>query len=169
MTTQLETVHPFSHIAQPPYRFIGFSTPEGREAQQESLKAEGKLYTTNLCGGTCDHCGSSIELVCTLEGMLNGSPFRFKVGSTCVEKAANSPKIVDKVKKLVSDRRTKLKNEKIDAVYTKAIETMNDRKEYFQLQPHPKGFEGQTLYDYLYWFSCNAGKAKFNQTIAKYL
>jgi hypothetical protein len=161
----LLSVHPFSHIMDGPYKLVGFSTPESREELNSQRKSEGKLYTTNTsCGGTCDHCGTAISIVCTIEG-ANG---RFKVGSTCVEKAAQSPEIVNKVKHLVKQRTAQLNKDRQVKQYVQAIDWIEENSESLAILPHPKNWNDSSLLNFLQWYRANAGKAKFIATVKKY-
>jgi len=95
METAIETpaasVHPLSHLGPAPYKFIGVSTSEHREELNIHLAQNGLTYTANLCGGTCDHCGTPIENVYQFSA-ANGRAF--KLGCDCAEVAfASSPKI----------------------------------------------------------------------------
>ena len=162
-TPELISVHPFSHIMNGPYKLVGFSTPEDRESMNAHRKSEGLTYTDNLCGGTCEHCGTAISIVCTIEGAEG----RFKVGSTCVEKVTASPEITTKVKQLVAKRTAKLNKERTARQYKEACEWLTANKSTLALQPHPKQWQGQTLADHLEWYRSNAGAAKFIATLKK--
>jgi hypothetical protein len=78
------TAHPFAVFGPAPYRLVGFETTDDREAEQNYRRNSGLSYTTNLCGGSCDLCGTAIWNVYTFEAS-NGR--RFKVGCDCAEKA----------------------------------------------------------------------------------
>ena len=163
-TPELISVHPFSHIMNGPYKLVGFSTPESREDLNNDRKEKGLTYTANTsCGGTCEHCGTAISIVCTIEG----GEGRFKVGSTCVEKAVETPEITTKVKQLVAKRTAKLNKERTARQYKEACEWLTANKSTLALQPHPKAWQGQTLADHLEWYQSNAGAAKFIATLKK--
>jgi len=80
----MATTHPFDHLAPGPYRFIGAESTGDRVRRNASREARGDAYTTNMCGGSCDHCGTAIWDVYRFEG-ADGA--RFKVGSSCARKA----------------------------------------------------------------------------------
>lgn len=84
MNTSATVEHPFSHLGQAPYRFLGLETMEDREARNQDLCNAGEVYTTNMCGGSCDHCGHEIWNVCCF---ISADGKRFKVGCDCAEKA----------------------------------------------------------------------------------
>lgn len=79
------TPHPFSHIGPAPYRFLGIESTEDRVGLNAQRAAHGETFTTNMCGGSCDHCGTAIWTVFRFQA-ADGK--RFKVGSTCVAKAS---------------------------------------------------------------------------------
>lgn len=80
----MSDAHPFSVFGPAPYRFVSLETADDREAEQSYRRGAGLTYTTNLCGGACDLCGTAIFNVYTFEA-ANGR--RFKVGCDCAEKA----------------------------------------------------------------------------------
>jgi hypothetical protein len=74
--------HPLAHLGPSPYKFVGVQTTDTRADLNHWLRANGKVYTTNLCGGTCDHCGTAISNVYFFEAS-NGN--QFKLGCDCAE------------------------------------------------------------------------------------
>lgn len=85
----IDPVHPFARFGSAPYTFARMSTREDREEQQAYAMNAGLPYTTNLCGGSCDLCGHSLENVFyfrTAEGT------EFKVGCDCAELAGEGTK-----------------------------------------------------------------------------
>lgn len=84
MTTAETISHPFAVFGPAPYHFVSLETTEDRELANSARRANGLSYTTNMCGGTCDLCGTSIWNVFTFEA-ANGE--RFRVGCDCADKA----------------------------------------------------------------------------------
>lgn len=80
----MTATHPFSKFGPGPYSFVSLETTEDREALNCHRQAMGLTYTTNLCGGTCDLCGTAIWNVFTFE---TSDGRRFRVGCDCAEKA----------------------------------------------------------------------------------
>ena len=161
----LKSTHPFDAIMKGPYRLVGLSTPESRESFNAERKSEGLTYTENTkCGGTCAHCGMAISIVCIIEG----SEGRFTVGSTCVERITESPKLVNDVKRSVSKRRNDIKREKVRLESLAAKKWLYDNEEYLSQQPHPKGWEEKSLFNYLEWYYYNSGNQKFTKITKQY-
>jgi hypothetical protein len=84
MEAATQAAHPFEIFGPGPYTFVGFSDSDSREAEQNYRMNAGLPYTTNLCGGSCDLCGTAIWNVYTFE---SASGFKFKVGVDCAAKA----------------------------------------------------------------------------------
>jgi len=98
MTNQA-TANPFAHLGPAPYRLIGVEVTEDRVANNAALASAGKVFTTNMCGGSCDHCGTAIWNVFRFRA-ADGA--KFKVGADCAQKVAyelGDSKMVDDVKR----------------------------------------------------------------------
>jgi hypothetical protein len=78
------TEHPFARFGASPYTFVSLETTEDREAANAVAAASGLPYTTNMCGGSCDLCGTAIWNVFTF---ATAEGRKFKVGCECAEKA----------------------------------------------------------------------------------
>lgn len=174
--------HPFAHIAPGPYRYLGAESTADREALAAASRSNGETYTTNMCGGSCDHCGTAISDVHRFRGSDSKV---FKVGSSCVFKALgvngehdpNQPAgraLVAKVRsaKRSSDRR---KRHAREATKIAALETALGNAETaakLAAMPHPVAWrndKGETLLDSLRWTmdnAGNAGKVKAAKTVA---
>jgi hypothetical protein len=159
MTTQA-LVHPFSSIMPGPYSYAGYrdaSTLNDLLDQKDSMFSR---FEEGACIGSCDHCSTAISYAVLVRG-ANGV---FKVGETCARLA--DEKVGALAKKAGNERRKKAKASKLDSDFTICIKWMNQSS--YEL-PHPKGWEGKTLYDYLSWYLSNAGKAKFVQTCKRFI
>jgi hypothetical protein len=89
MNAATATVHPFSVFGPGPYRLVGYETEDDRALIQKYRENAGLTFTTNLCGGSCELCGTAIWNVYIFEA-ANGR--RFRVGCDCAEKAGENPK-----------------------------------------------------------------------------
>jgi hypothetical protein len=93
MTTTTE--HPFARFGTGPYVFVGLQTIEDREALNRASESAGLPYTTNMCGGSCELCGTAIWNVFTFETSCGK---RFKVGCECATKAGEGNQVKDGIK-----------------------------------------------------------------------
>lgn len=96
--TAAATTHPFSRFGQGPYTFARMETKEDREALNAAAASAGLPYTTNMCGGACDLCGTPIWNVFWFR-TADGT--EFKVGCDCADKAGEG----DQVRKARRDRK----------------------------------------------------------------
>ena len=156
------TSHPFAHLGPAPYRVIGVQTTQDREAAASHARGQGLTYTTNMCGGSCDHCGTAIWDVYTIEA-ANGC--RFKVGSTCVEKAAREAAdktlLTDHAKAARKAARGK-RAAKADKVQAELTALLADESVRSVLAAIPSAEEwraarGETLLTRCDWMAANAG------------
>jgi hypothetical protein len=158
MTTAL--VHPFDHLGPGPYRFAGLIDASEIAVAMSLTESIYDKPAPGSCIGSCDHCNTAITIGVQFVAS-NGK--RFKVGETCAKKAFQPGSVpLSQAKKACNDRRTAIKNAKTSADYDRAVVWMN-LKEIADC-PHPKGFQGLTLADYLNWYQQNAGKKKFVDT-----
>lgn len=150
--------HPFAHLAPGPYRFLGLETTECREEMNRERASEGLVYTTNLCGGACDHCGTSIWDVYRFAGS-DGT--RFKLGSSCVlrmleptSEHRHDPAIV-KAKRAIAKANREKRHARDAAKITALMATMDDPAAVERLAaiPSPKAHRaeryGETLADHV--------------------
>lgn len=86
-TATLAPAHPFAAFGPAPYTFVRMQTREDRGVLMAERQAAGLPYTTNLCGGACDVCGTSIWNVYWFR---SASGVEFKVGEDCADKALGS-------------------------------------------------------------------------------
>lgn len=153
--------HPFSHLGPAPYRFLGFEDTDTRKALNSHLRAEGQVYTTNMCGGSCDHCGTAIWNVFRFRA-ANG--VEFKVGSTCQEKARDEVgRYHDSALERASDAKRKAAKVKRHARETSKLAEADAwiREHVAQLadMAHPRGWDNQSMLDQPRWTWDNAGTA----------
>lgn len=156
-------VHPFASFGPGPYRLLGVQDTEARAAAQAEREANGLSFTTNLCGGSCDHCGTSIWVVYRFRA-ANG--VEFKVGEDCAEKAYAPQLSSDdyaaraaaaKMKAAINKAKRERKAAKDAAKIEVADAWIGEHREQLDALPHPRGFEGLTFLDYLRWTFENAG------------
>jgi hypothetical protein len=151
--------HPFAHLAPGPYRFLGLETYEAREEKNRDAERDGLVFTTNLCGGSCDHCGTSIWDVYRFAGS-DGT--RFKLGSSCVLRMLEpSPEhrhdpAIAKARAAIR-KAAAAKRHARDAVKIQAlVAAMADPAAVARLAayPHPNAYRaerGETLADHVTW------------------
>lgn len=172
MTTHpASTTHPFSHIAPGPYRFCGNQSTEDRVALNSRLRSEGEPYTTNMCGGTCRHCGTEIWDVYYFKA-ADGT--KFKVGCECAKLAAEDLDYREAAKFDAARRKVaRVKRHRRElARIEKGRELMASRSADLAAHPHPRGRKGETLLDWAEWMfenAGNAGKIKVCRAIEKAL
>jgi hypothetical protein len=142
--------HPFTHLAAPPYKFCGMTE---------------KLHCVPGCapkpGGSCDYCATGIRFCFWLEG-ADGK--RFKVGSSCISKAAKAAKHITALQKLARDAKRQLRRRRERTRIEEAYTVMGIPEVCVALdaQPHPlkwRAEQGETLLDSLEWMFRNAGNA----------
>lgn len=164
------TLQLFSREVQGPFRLIGLETKETRAGVQSYLQANGLAYTTNLCGGSCDHCGTAIFNVYRFRSACGVT---FKVGSTCAEKCfgANTreAKTVKSLAKAITSEQNRARAK---ARKAKALEAARSARDYLtstevveaaKALPHPHAGlaeQGKTYADYLEFMTRNAGNAR---------
>lgn len=168
--------HPFAHIAPGPYKFRGLQNTEDRALIQATRESEGLSFTTNLCGGSCDHCGTAIFNVFFFEG-ANGK--RFKVGADCAEKAEEeiegklptrslaAARLAAKEARNAKARERAAAKRKSTAA--RAAELLAERGELARAQPHPLAWRaerGDTLADWCAWMLANGGAPAAKRVIA---
>lgn len=73
---KLISVHPFNHLGQAPFRFVGTVEKTFQACPGAPIVA----------GSSCDHCGTGIRWECWVED-ANGR--RFKVGNDCIAKVGD--------------------------------------------------------------------------------
>lgn len=82
--TTATPVHPFARFGAGPYSFVSLETTEDRESKNAAAERSGLPFTTNMCGGSCDLCGTAIWNVYTF---ATADGRKFKVGCECATKA----------------------------------------------------------------------------------
>jgi hypothetical protein len=83
-------VHPFARFGAGPYSFVSLETSEDREEKNAAAERAGLPFTTNMCGGSCDLCGTAIWNVYTF---ATAEGRKFKVGCECAEKAGEREQV----------------------------------------------------------------------------
>lgn len=151
-TTQPTAIHPFeaAGLGKAPFRFVGLQTDDDRAAVQTERAGAGLTYTTNYCT-SCDYCSQAIHNAFQVR---SSDGKQFKVGCDCIRKVGDV-RLISAVKAAESakrravsatKRRTKVQHENalIDAFRAGRCDSL-------RLQPHPKGREGATAWDYVDW------------------
>lgn len=161
----------FAHIAPGPYRFVGYESEDmraERKAHELASATDFVVQTDNMCGGTCDHCGTPIFDVYFFRA-ADGT--KFKVGCECAEKALSGE---DDARALASFRATK---RKIDSKKRKALAEKKDAAAREWLTEHmselanlpspnaTQAARGVTAEDWATWMLANAGKAGVQKTV----
>jgi hypothetical protein len=152
--------HPFAHLGPGPYRFLGLETTECREELNRDREREGLVFTTNLCGGSCDHCGTSIWDVYRFQ-CADGT--RFKLGSSCVLRMLepapehrHDPAIV-KAQRAIAKAQREKRHARDAAKIQALVDTMADPLAVAKLAalPSPNAYRaerhGETLADHVQW------------------
>lgn len=143
--------HVFAHLGAAPYRFVGHSVEQYQACPGAPIQP----------GTCCDHCGTGISDVYRFES-ADGN--RFKVGSTCVEKAGDRGlvrEIAATVNRIKGERKAKRDGARIVA----AREVFAADRGRFEAEAHPMGFRNRetgetlTMADWLDWTFANAGMA----------
>jgi hypothetical protein len=161
-----EYTHPLSKLAPAPYTFAGLETTEDRVALNRYREANGFVYTTNMCGGSCDLCGQAIWNVYRFKGS-DGT--EFKLGSECMKKAQIPAKLLTaaqaETKKRAAAKRKakaevarKARQDANRADFERLVENLpglvEAAREGLSGQPHPSAYfaeQGLTLADYADW------------------
>lgn len=159
----------FAHIAPGPYSLVGFESEDMRAERYAHTAAtvDFCIQTDNLCGGTCEHCGTPIFDVYTFRAS-NG--VKFKVGCDCAEKALSSE---DDPRALAEFRTAK---RKIDSKKRKALAKRKDASAREWLTANMSALEsipspnekraanGETAADWATWMMANAGQSGIQKT-----
>jgi len=158
-------VHPFASFGPGPYKLIGMEDTAARMEINANRESNGLAFTTNMCGGSCDHCGTAIWNVFKFRA-ANG--VTFKTGETCAEKANEPGLSADDYAIRAAARALKAQINKVklarkhatDAAKITAAELwIGHNRDELDALPHPRDFAGQTFLDNLRWTRANAGTA----------
>ena len=155
-----KAAHPFDCFGPGPYRLLGVETTEDREMMNADLRAAGKPYTENMCGGTCDFCGQAIWDVWRFR-CANGETF--KVGCDCALKAfEHAPKAVKVIEAEARKVETRKRHAREERTLAEAAAWIEANAAALAALPHPlerRAAAGETLADSLAWMWKNAGTA----------
>jgi hypothetical protein len=144
-----DKIHVFerSNLGKAPFRFVGVSYKTYQACQGAPVQP----------GGSCDFCGTGIAECCLIQD-VNGK--QFIVGNTCVNKTGDAG-LISATKRAVnaarSAARQKKQIEKIHAL--KALLATEAVQARLKAEPHPRGWAGKTLLDYVDWMMQNAGNS----------
>lgn len=163
ITNPAALAHPFAAMGPGPYRLVGMQDTAARAEIQTANESMGLAFTTNLCGGACDLCGTAIWNVFIFK-CADGT--KFKTGEVCAEKA-NAPALsADDYATRTAARALKAQINKVklarkhanDAAKIAAASVwIGENREALDALPHPRGFDGLTFLDWLRWTRENAG------------
>ena len=158
-TEAAASVHPFERakLGQAPFRCVGYESTADREAANSHRRAHGQTYTTNMCGGTCEYCGTAIWDVYIIE---SADGRRFKVGSDCVTKTGQKA-LIARVKRKVDAKKRAAKAAKIAAELKAYLADETTRAILAAVEYSPAGpaHPAQTLLERAEWMSRYAGAA----------
>ena len=152
-------IHPFEKagLGKAPFKFVGM--------REIAFVIPGVM---NKAGGSCDYCGTGIRWACDIVG-ADGK--RFKVGTDCVRKvhAKGTPLLnemelaMKNAKAAVAAKKAAVAAEKLAARVKVAETKLEAAPELLKGAPHPFGFGGKTLRDYVEFllrFGGAAGRTK---------
>lgn len=141
-----QTVHVFERagLGKAPFRFRGAARVVYQACPGAPIQP----------GGSCDYCGQAISIHCTIE---SSDGKRFKVGSDCVAKTGDAGlrKVATAVAKLKAKEQTEREAARVRAAEEKLSDP--ELREKLESQPHPRGFTGQTMLDWVNWMLAHAG------------
>ena len=154
--------HPFDHLGQPPYAFIG--VVEKIHYPCTDLDGNPDSRVPPVACGTCDHCGTCIRYAYKLK---SSDGKQFEVGCDCILKADKEPKLV----RIITEERRKIERENRLKREEAKIADLTPQYEaiicVLEKSPHPNEYyagQGKTLADYYSFIlrSCgNAGTIKY--------
>lgn len=139
------TIHVFERagLGKAPFRFLG------AEDKWHSVPGAPKKP-----GGSCDFCGTAIVTHCYIRG-ADGR--KFKVGIDCVNKTGDAGLRRNVAAAVREANRVKVAA-RAEAVFEAATEAFPKVAAALAAKPHPRGFAGKTLLDYVNWMHDNAGR-----------
>jgi hypothetical protein len=148
-------VHPFevAGLGKAPFRFSHVT---------ENVFSTGGLFAVTKAGGTCDFCGTGIRYEYWIKSHDGQT---FKVGCDCVARLQSADnRLIGEVErakrildKQIRDAKKKEKTEKGYARVYAAYERLPEVSGKLAIIPHPCGFDGKTMLDYVQWMRNNAG------------
>jgi hypothetical protein len=144
------TIHAFeaAGLGEAPFRVVGLETTSDRAALNAEARSAGRMYTTNLCGGACDYCGTAIFNVYRIE---SADGRKFKVGSDCVKKTGDAGMIRAVAAAESARRRARAERNRVEQIKA-ARERLPSVQEALARRPHPNSYFaqlGRTLLDYV--------------------
>jgi hypothetical protein len=172
--TNDKKIHPFEKTLGPgPYRFVGFANIPVHimEANPSAFaNAMANLPRVERGMGTCAHCNMAILNVFIVQC---GDGKRYGVGSDCILKVSQEPKLISDVKKEIAKMNKTKRQENKDRHHNEIEAYLNENKEKLSKKPHPNQFlaeQGKTYFDYLQFkfYACGAaGLKRFHAELFK--
>lgn len=151
------TTHVFEQagLGRAPFRFVGFEdTASGADQNGMVRRSVGGLETITKPGGSCDYCGNYITQYCWIKSK-DGK--RFKVGTSCVEKAGDKG-LFNKAKRVAGKvRRAKAKvreEARIEAAIAAFVAEGSEVRAWLEQFPSPHAYrasQGDTWADTVEW------------------
>lgn len=143
-----------------PYRLVGVSTTEDREEANRAQKEAGQVFTANLCGGTCDLCGTAIWNVFTIRC---GNGVKVKIGCDCADEVLGRHcHAKAAINRHLNAQRTEKRHAREAARIAAAVTKLAEDPAALTSAPHPQAYRaenGATLRDWADWMMVNSGNA----------
>ena len=171
MCQSIDKMHVFEQagLGIAPFKCVGFSTTSTRASLNSYCRSHGLMYTTNLCGGTCDYCGTAIWNVFRIR---SSDAKEFVVGCDCVLKT-NDIGLRNIVGKITAEAAKARKQQSEQEKIAQLNDWVNDSEVRAKLTEiaHPK-LRNLTMLNYVEWMIVHAGttgKIKIWRLIDKHL
>lgn len=160
-----DKIHKFeaAGLGKAPFKFVFFQAiPSSALAEQNPTAYNLQMSalrrsSSGSAGGQCEFCGMPI-MNCYLIKSADGNTFW--VGCECVTKTGDAglKAVVDKQKRLIANEARHAKEaQQIEELRVMLNDKGNQAK--WDTTPHPRGFSGKTMMDYIDWMYHNSGNA----------
>jgi len=133
--TKTANVHCFEKagLGFAPFKLVGIETTADRQLINTQRASNGMMFTTNMCGGTCDYCGMAIMDVYKIKS-ADGKTF--KVGCDCVLKTGDAG-IINTVKKAANVLATAKRHSREAAKIAAGLKLIADNEWLLSKIPNP--------------------------------
>lgn len=165
-----QVVHVFeaAGLGKAPYRFLGVQTKVGPITMPDG----GQVGAPGQPMGTCQYCGTGIK-DCYYLRSTDGR--EFYVGCDCIRKAGDKSliryvKAEEAAKRRAKNHERNLKRWAAEAEVRKGLmaeveAAMAEHRGALEARPHPYGFAGKSLYDYMAHCLPQAGNTRLESFI----